>query len=360
MNKNTGDRRQFTGNALLEFEKPLAEIEEQIKALESQPGRDCSAETRDLRATLVQLMKKTYTKLTPAERVQVARHQNRPQVMDYVRMIVRDFCELHGDRVFRDDKAIVTGFGRLAGHKVLIIGHRKGKGIKEKVDCYFGCAHPEGYRKALSKMKLAEKFRLPVVSLIDTPGAYPGIGAEERGIAQAIAMNIAEMSRLATPIVCTVIAEGGSGGAIGIGVGDHLAVMEHAYYSVISPEGCAAILWRSVENTAEAASRLKLTPAELKKLGLIDGIIKEPLGAAHRDPMAAAANLEHYLAGVLKQLKRTPIETLLARRYDRLRHLGQFFADGAKPKKKSTAGKATAKSIPTTGPKLPTRGAVKV
>jgi len=343
---NAGDRRQISGNGVLEFERPLAQIERQIEQLESQSDRDCKAEARELRATLVQLMKKTYSNLTPWEKVQVARHQNRPQVTDYIRMIVRDFCELHGDRQFRDDKAIVTGFGRVAGHKVLVVGHRKGKDIKEKVDCYFGCAHPEGYRKAMLKMKLAAKFGLPIVCFIDTPGAYPGIGAEERGIAQAIAVNLWEMSRLPTPIVCIVIGEGGSGGALGIGVGDRIAVMDHAYYSVISPEGCAAILWRNSESAPEAASNMKLTPAELKKLGMVDDIIKEPLGAAHRDPTAAAANIEHYLAETLKELKRIPTEALLQRRYEKVRRLGDFFTTAGKPARRRAGARRPAAKIP--------------
>jgi acetyl-CoA carboxylase carboxyl transferase subunit alpha len=333
----SGGKSQYAGRAVLEFEKPLAEIEQQIQNLEAQNTRDCSAEARNLRATLVKLMKKTYSNLSPAEKVQLARHQNRPQVDDYIDMIVRDFCELHGDRNFRDDRAIVTGFGRIGGQKCLVVGHRKGKDIKEKVECYFGCAHPEGYRKALQKMKLAEKFRLPIVCLIDTPGAYPGIGAEERGIAYAIANNLFELSRLRTPIVCIVIAEGGSGGALGIGIGDRVAVMEHAYYSVISPEGCAGILWRTAEKSPEAANALKLTPQELKRLDLIDDIVKEPLGGAHRDPMAAAASLEHYVAETLTALKRQPIPKLMDQRYTRLRNLGSFFTDSSASKKKVPA-----------------------
>lgn len=325
---NPGKRGQFAGGPILEFERPLVQIEQQILELERQQaatGRDCSAEARELRGTLVSLMKKTYANLKPWEKVQVARHQKRPQAMDYINMIVRDFCEVCGDRQFRNDKSIITGFGRLAGHKCMVVAHRKGRDIKEKVECYFGCAHPEGYRKALLKMKLAAKFNLPVVCLIDTPGAYPGIGAEERGIAQAIAVNLMELARLATPIVCVVIAEGGSGGALGIGVGDRIAALEHAYYSVISPEGCAAILWKTSEKASLAAECLKLTPKDLKKLKLIDDIVPEPLGGAHRDPAVAASNLEHYLAESLTKLKRVPMEKLLHQRYEKLRHMGEFF-----------------------------------
>jgi len=361
---NAGGKSQFNGINILEFERPLAHIEQQILELESQQmttGRDCSAEARKLRTTLVSLMKKTYSNLKPWEKVQVARHQNRPQSTDYIDMIVRDFCELCGDRNFKDDKAIITGFGRIGGHKVMLVGHRKGRDIKEKISCYFGCAHPEGYRKALAKMKLAAKFSLPVVCLIDTPGAYPGIGAEERGIAQAIAVNLMEMARLKTPIVCVVIAEGGSGGALGIGVGDRIAVMEHAYYSVISPEGCAAILWKTGEKAPRAAECLKLTPKELKKLELIDDIIPEPLGGAHRDPKSAASNLEHYLAETIAKLKRIPLDKLLDQRYEKLRHMGDYFrtesqTSGAKRSATKVSSKAIAgKKSPITPKRTATR-----
>ncbi len=331
-----GKATQSNGTAALEFEKPLVQIEHQIEELELQhsaKGRDCSVEARKLRSTLVSLTKKTYSNLKPWEKVQVARHPSRPQSVDYIDMIVRDFCELCGDKQFRDDKAIVTGFGRIAGQKVMLVAHRKGREIKDKIACYFGCAHPEGYRKALAKMKLAEKFNLPIVCLIDTPGAYPGIGAEERGIAQAIAVNLMEMARLKTPIICVVIAEGGSGGALGIGVGDRTAVMEHAYYSVISPEGCAGILWKTGEKAPEAAECLKLTPKELKKLGLIDDIVPEPLGGAHRDPKVAASSLEHYLAETIGKLKRLPIDALTEQRYHKLRTIGSFFRSDTEEKK---------------------------
>ena len=247
---------------LLEFEKPIGQFERQIKDLEGRQaaeGKDYSSEIRALRATQLSLLKKTYAGLRAWETVLVARHKHRPLLPDYIDMIVRDFRELHGDRNFRDDSAMMTGFGRIGAEKVMVVGHHKGRDTKEKMANYFGCAHPEGYRKAMLKMRLAAKFHLPVVTLIDTPGAYPGIGAEERGQAQAIAVNLMEMSRLPTPIVCVVIGEGGSGGALGIGVGDRIAMMEYAYYSVISPEGCAAILWRSGEYTSQAAEALKLT-----------------------------------------------------------------------------------------------------
>jgi acetyl-CoA carboxylase carboxyl transferase subunit alpha len=349
--QNAGKKGQFPGGQILDFERPLVQIEQQILELEHQQavtGRDCTAEARELRSTLVTLMKKTYSNLKPWEKVQVARHQKRPQAMDYIQMIVRDFCEINGDRQFRNDKSIITGLGRLAGHKCMIVAHRKGRDIKEKVECYFGCAHPEGYRKALLKMQLAAKFHLPVVCLIDTPGAYPGIGAEERGIAQAIAVNLMEMSRLQTPIVCVVIAEGGSGGALGIGVGDRIAALEHAYYSVITPEGCAAILWKTAEMAPKAAECLKLTPKDLKKLKIIDDIIPEPLGGAHRDPSVAASNLEHYIAESLTRLKRIPTEKLLQQRYDKIRHLGEFFQSGSAATPVKTKRPA-ALTLPVTG-----------
>jgi acetyl-CoA carboxylase carboxyl transferase subunit alpha len=330
---------------VLEFEKPLAQIERQVEeliALQERTGRDHSEEIAGQRALLLASFKKIYSKLSPWETVQVARHPKRPQFVDYVRMIVSDFTELHGDRNFRDDRAIVTGFGRIDRHKVMIVGHSKGRDTRERLENFFGMSHPEGYRKALAKMKLAAKFRLPVVCLIDTAGAYPGVGAEERGIAQAIAVNLLEMARLATPILCVILGEGGSGGALGIGVGDRVAMFEHAWYSVISPEGCAAILWKSNEHAPKAADALQLTSRHLKKLGLVDVVIPEPLGGAHRDPEAAAAGLKKYLSDSLRDLRRVRAETLLRRRYARLRNLGGFFATDAAatsepPKRKASA-----------------------
>jgi acetyl-CoA carboxylase carboxyl transferase subunit alpha len=343
-----------TGNGItyLEFERPLAKLERQIEELESTQvasGRDHSAMVRTVRGELLAAKRKLYANLDAWETVQMARHPKRPLVPDYLNLIVKDFCELHGDRSFRDDRAILTGFGRLGNIKCLFVGHNKGKDTKERLENCFGMAHPEGYRKALLKMKLAEKFGVPVVCLIDTAGAYPGIGAEERGIAQAIAINLMEMSRLRVPIVCAVIGEGGSGGALGIGVGDRVAVFEHAYYSVISPEGCAAILWKSSEHAQTAAKALRFTAKDLKKLKLIDDVIKEPLGGAHRDPNAAAASLEQYLTDALREMKRVRIDTLLKRRYKRLRELGSFFeqqaVEPAKPKAKETATRKQLRSF---------------
>jgi acetyl-CoA carboxylase carboxyl transferase subunit alpha len=296
---------------------------------------------KELRSRLEKMTKRLYAHLTPWETVLVARHPSRPLVTDYIKHMVRDFCELRGDRLFGDDRAMVTGFGRIGPHKVMLIGHNKGKDTQERIECNFGCAHPEGYRKALRMMQMAEKFGVPVVCLIDTQGAYPGVGAEERGISRAIAVNLMEMSRLRTPIVCAVIGEGGSGGALGIGVGDRLAMFEHSFYSVISPEGCAAILWKTGEQRQRAAESLKLTSKELKKLDLIDQVLPEPLGGAHRDPTAAAQALENYVVEGIRDLKRFKTETVLKKRYERIRRLGSFFESGvAKPRSR---GRETAR-----------------
>jgi acetyl-CoA carboxylase carboxyl transferase subunit alpha len=269
-------------------------------------------------------LRKTYEKLSAWETVQLARHPQRPLFKDYVEMICREFREIHGDRHFGDDPAIKCGLARMAGHKVMLIGHHKGKDTKEKVQCYFGLAHPEGYRKALRCMKLAEKFGLPVVTLVDTAGAYPGIGAEERGQAESIARNMMEMNRLRTPIVTIITGEGGSGGALGIAVADRVAMMQYAWYSVISPEGCSGILWKGSDNAAEAADALKLTSKDLQKFGVIDAVVPEPLGGAHRDPHTAGHNLEQFIAKTLRDLKRTKIENLLERRYEKFRQMGEY------------------------------------
>ena len=316
----------YNGLYQLEFEKPLLQLEKQIAELEDQPGgpgEEFAVEVRDLRRSYSTMLEKTYSKLTPWQTVQVARHPGRPQSVDYIQHMIKDFCELHGDRRFGDDRAIVTGFGRIGQHKCLLVGHCKGRETKEKIACRFGCAHPEGYRKAMAKMKLAEKFNLPIVTLIDTPGAYPGIGAEERGQAEAIAYNLREMSRLRVPIVCAIIGEGGSGGALGIGVGDRVAMLQNAWYSVISPEGCAAILWKTGEKAEQAAEQLHLTAQENLELGTIDDVIPEPLGGAHRDPTDTAANLEKWIAKSLRELKRFKIQNLLQRRYEKFRNVGE-------------------------------------
>ncbi len=338
------------GLHLLEFEKPIVRMEQEIERLEASQassGRDYSKEIASIRSHLQTALQKAYGQLTPWETVLVARHPRRPLARDYIRMIFTDFCELHGDRLFADDKAMVCGFARLNGRRVMVVALHKGRDTREKIAANFGCAHPDGYRKALQKMKLAAKFGVPVVCLIDTPGAYPGVEAEERGIASAIALNLMELSRLDTPIIACVIGEGGSGGALGIAVADRVGVMQHAYYSVISPEGCAAILWKSGEHAQLAANALKLTAGELRKLDLIDSIVPEPLGGAHRDPAAAAESVKAWMDQSLKELVKVKSATRLTRRYDRLRNLGSFFTGGEEPapKKRRAGRKSGSKEV---------------
>ena len=319
---------------VLPFEQPIARLQQQISQLEaSQPenGRDFDGEIRQLRAQYVSLLRKTYENLTPWQIVQVARHPQRPVAGDYIERVVKNFVGLRGDRRFADDKAIRCGFGRIGTEKVVLIAQHKGRDTREKIACNFGCAHPEGYRKALRVMRLAEKFGLPVITWMDTAGAYPGIGSEERGVAEAIASNLREMSRLRTPIACVVIGEGGSGGALGVGVGDRMAMMQYAWYSVISPEGCAAILWRTGDKAPEAAEAMKVTARDLKALDIIDDIIPEPLGGAHRNPAEAATNLERYLVRALRELKRLPTDELLQRRYARWRRMGKVLHGSPPP-----------------------------
>ena len=311
---------------LLPFEKSLTHVQRQIAELQDQQdntGRDYSANIQQLREQEVDLLQTTYEKLSAWETVQVARHPNRPLGIDYIERIVKNFFELHGDRRFADDLAIRCGLGQIGTEKTMVVVQNKGRETRDKIACNFGCAHPEGYRKSLRAMKLAEKFSLPVVALIDTQGAYPGVGSEERGVAEAIARNMLEMSRLRTPVVCVVIGEGGSGGALGVGVGDKVAMLQFAYYSVISPEGCASILWRTGEKAPEAAEALRLTSPQLQELGVIDEIIPEPLGGAHRRPAEAATNLEKYIVRTIRQLKRKDIDKLVADRYERWRKLGK-------------------------------------
>ena len=309
----------------LPFEEPVAEIDRQIKSLEErEDAENYKSELSELQETRNSLLKKLYENITPWQTVKVARHPDRPQTTDYIRMICRDFRELHGDRRFGDDPAIRTGFARIGPHKVMIIGHQKGKNTEERINCHFGCAHPEGYRKALHKMKLAEKFNIPIVAFVDTPGAYPGLKAEERGQAQAIAENLKEMSRLKTPVVSIVIGEGGSGGALGIAVADRVAMLQFAWYSVISPEGCAAILWKEAndETNLAAATNLALTSADNLRNGLIDAIIREPLGGAHRDEKATATNVERWIVDTLTDLSRFNPKTLVQRRYEKFANMG--------------------------------------
>lgn len=310
----------------LEFEQPLVELETEVRRLESL-GDKSPEQHEELRATrrrLVEATRDVYSGLDAWDTVRVARLAERPKFTDYVELVFDEFVELHGDKFFGDDRALRTGFAKLDGLKVMLVGHHKGKTFKERTECYFGCAHPEGYRKAMSKMHLAAKYGVPIVCLVDTPGAYPGIGAEERGQAQVIAQSMLEMSRLPTPIVCVVIGEGGSGGALGIGVGDRVAVLQHAYYSVISPEGCAGILWKSHDYADQAARALQLTSGRLKELGAVDDVIEEPLGGAHRDHYQMAARLKQYLTKQIRELCDKPRDVLLKERYEKFRQIGQF------------------------------------
>ncbi len=309
------------------FERPIEEIESQIAELETlslSTRLDISSEIEALRARLRETIHKTYSELSAWERVIVARHPKRPGASDYVQEILDDFVELHGDRYFGDDQAILTGLATMEDWRFLLVAHKKGRTTKERMECNFGCAHPEGYRKALRKMRLAEKLGLPIVCLINTPGAYPGIGAEERGQAMAIAENILAMLTLKVPIIVVVIGEGGSGGALGIGVGDRVLMLEHAYYSVISPECCAAILWRDGERSPEAAEALKLTSEDLMGLGAIDEIVREPLGGAHRAPSVAMNELKRVLLRHLRELAALPTAELLARRRRKYRHIAEI------------------------------------
>ncbi|MFH1414218.1 MAG: acetyl-CoA carboxylase carboxyltransferase subunit alpha [Candidatus Omnitrophota bacterium] len=310
----------------LDFEKPIEELEKKIKELHSftsDKDIDITSEVGRLEEKLKRLKQETYRNLSAWQKVQLARHPQRPYTLDYISMIMSDFIELHGDRLFGDDKAIVCGFAKLGDQKIVVIGHQKGRDTKENLKYNFGCAHPEGYRKALRVMRLAEQFGLPVVIFIDTPGAYPGIGAEERGQSQAIALNLREMVCIAVPMIAIVIGEGGSGGALGIGVTDKVCVLENSYYSVISPEGCAAILWKDGSKASEAAKVLKLTAPDLLERGIIDEVISEPLGGAHRDPEKAAEELKKVISKYLKELKALDKEELLSLRYQKYRSMGR-------------------------------------
>ena len=315
----------LSASQYLPFEEKVADYDRQIAELKQsnlQGGLETSSEIRRIQILRTAELKQVYSNLTAWQSVQVSRHPQRPLLSDYLEYMVKDFRELHGDRCFGDDRAIVTALGQIGMQKVMIIGQEKGRDTKEKIACNFGCPNPEGYRKALVKMKLAEKYNLPIVTLIDTPGAFPGVGAEERGQAQAIAVNLMEMSRLRVPIICIVIGEGGSGGALGIGVGDRMAMLEYSYYSVISPEGCAAILWRDGTHAPEAADALKLTSKELTALNVIDAVIPEPLGGAHRSVHDTIYNVEQYIIKTLRELRREKTEKLLENRYAKLRAIG--------------------------------------
>jgi acetyl-CoA carboxylase carboxyl transferase subunit alpha len=311
----------------LDFEKPILELQRRLQDLKNHSDEheiDFDTEVESMELKIRETRRKIYDNLTAWQRVQIARHVQRPFALDYVSRCFTDWIELRGDRVFGDDKAMPCGLARIGSHRCVVITNQKGRDTKENVKRNFGCAHPEGYRKALRLMRLAEKFRLPVISLIDTPGAFPGIGSEERHIAEAIAVNLREMMTLRVPIIAAVVGEGGSGGALGIGVADRVLILQNAYYSVISPEACSAILWKDRRHAAEAAEALKLTADDLMRLGVVDEIVPEPEGGAHRDHDTAAANLGGALRRNLQRLTEEPIGQLLKKRYEKFRRLGNF------------------------------------
>ncbi|UJS23284.1 acetyl-CoA carboxylase carboxyltransferase subunit alpha [Thiothrix winogradskyi] len=310
----------------LDFEQPIAELQAKIEELRyvGDAEINLSEEIGKLEEKAASLTRSIFSKLTPRQISQLARHPKRPYTLDLIRYLFTDFKELHGDRAFADDKAIIGGMARFRGQSVMVIGHQKGRDTNENIKRNFGMPRPEGYRKALRLMRMAEKFQLPIITFIDTPGAYPGIGAEERGQSEAIARNLYEMAKLRTPIICTVVGEGGSGGALAIGVGDRVMMLQYATYSVISPEGCASILWKSAEKAADAADAMGITADRLKSLGLIEQIIPEPLGGAHRDMEAAAQHIGEALDANLRNLKAMPLDKLLDKRYQRIMGFGQF------------------------------------
>lgn len=310
----------------LPFERPIYELEAKLAEFEAvaDPDFEVRDSIRRTRVELARLKRETFEKLEPWETVQVARHPDRPHSSDYLELAFDEFIDLHGDRAFGDDPAILTGFAKLEDRKVMFVGQQKGRTMKDRTATLNAMPHPEGYRKALNRMQMAAKYRLPVICFIDTPGAFPGIGAEERGQAYQIAFNLREMSRIATPIVCVVIGEGGSGGALGIGIGDYIAMLQHSYYSVISPEGCAGILWKDSKFKDKAARALKFTSHDLKRLGVIDEIIQEPLGGAHRDHRQTAVILKGRLMQIIRELSAFSIEKLLERRYEKFRRIGVF------------------------------------
>ncbi len=314
----------------LPFEKPIIELEVQLAKLEEEPDPSSAVQesVRRMRVEVTRMTRERYNNLDPWEIVQVSRHPERPQTADYLELLFDEFVELHGDKAFGDDRAILTGFAKLDGRQVMMVGHQKGRTLKERNECFYGCSHPEGYRKAMAKMETASRYGLPIVCLIDTPGAYPGIGAEERGQAYNIAVNLRDMSTLEVPIVCVVIGEGGSGGALGIGIGDHVAIMQNAYYSVISPEGCAGILWKHSKYADKAARALRFTSSDLLELGIVEEIIPEPLGGAHRNHHHTATTLKGSILAALRNLEKLSVEELLGRRYRRFRRMGVFEEPG--------------------------------
>jgi acetyl-CoA carboxylase carboxyl transferase subunit alpha len=313
----------------LDFEKPVLELQKKLDELKKQPQTHAlnvnfEEEIARMEQKIAETRREIYSHLTAWQRVQIARHPKRPFTLDYLEHTFREFSELHGDRLFAEDRAVVGGFARLGDHRVMVVGTQKGRDTKENIRRNFGSAHPEGYRKALRLMRLADKFSLPIITLIDTAGAYPGIGAEERHIAEAIAVNLREMVLLNVPIIAVVIGEGGSGGALGIGVADRVLILENAYYSVISPEGCAAILWKDRSASAKAAEALKITAKDLRDLGLADEVVPEPLGGAHNDPAAMARTLQTHLLQTLEHLKQVPAAERLKQRYAKYRAYGHF------------------------------------
>ena len=313
--------------SFLDFENPIAELEEKIEQLryvQDDSALDIADEIARLSKRSEALTKDIYAKLSPWQISQVSRHPQRPYTLDYIENLFTDFVELHGDRVFADDKAIICGLARFNGQSVMVIGHQKGRDTKEKIARNFGMPRPEGYRKAMRLMRMAEKFGIPIMTFIDTPGAYPGVGAEERGQSEAIGRNLYEMTELRVPIICTVIGEGGSGGALAIAVGDVLLMLQYSTYSVISPEGCASILWKSAEKAADAAETLGITSTRLKALGLVDKIIAEPLGGAHRDYATTMQSVKKSLQDVLKTVQNKPVASLLQDRFNRLMSYGKF------------------------------------
>jgi acetyl-CoA carboxylase carboxyl transferase subunit alpha len=311
----------------LEFERPILELQakiEELKQLGQEEQAGFGSEITRLERKVARLQEEVFANLTPWQRAQIARHPGRPYSLDYIRLMLTDFLELHGDRAYADDRAIVGGLARLDGLPLVVIGQQKGRDTKEKLVRNFAMAHPEGYRKALRLMKLAEKFRRPVLTLVDTPGAFPGVGAEERGQAEAIAKNLREMVELSVPIVVAIVGEGGSGGALGLAVGDTILMLEYAIYSVISPEGCASILWRDPGKAPEAAAAMRITALDLQRLKLIDGIVPEPVGGAHRNHQEVAATLKGAVAEAFRSLREMPVDALLEQRYQKFRAMGVF------------------------------------
>lgn len=329
----------------LDFEKPIIELQNKLEDLRKHPeahslGVSFEEEIKLIEAKIEETRRQVFSNLSAWQRVQLARHPKRPYTLDYLRTTFSDFQELHGDRLYSEDRAIVGGFARLGGHKVVVLGTQKGRDTKENILRNFGSAHPEGYRKAMRLMKMADKFGLPIVTLIDTAGAYPGVGAEERHIAEAIAVNLREMTLLDVPVIACVIGEGGSGGALGIGVADRVLILENAYYSVISPEGCAAILWKERSAAAKAAAALKITAKDLHGLQLVDEVVPEPLGGAHNNPAAMAKTLREYLLRHLEELSALPAAARLKRRYEKFRAHGHFLEKPPTPAEKEAAKKA--------------------